>query len=676
MRIAAFSKFKSIPAFEPIELPQLTVITGVNGSGKSQLLAGLQMQDIRCDLFGPMTPERVLGPIPSAHPEITLLKSHKGSDEQFVLELPSLLGGRFGSDNQTLRPRSQMYQFEVFRSAMLAPFRLQLEAVLGCSLLDLLIEQEDARQLGSEVLAIRAGLLEGDPRRSQVEDIFQSAEVALEDYGGRPDPTRAAFCSNVKTASDEFRVNKLLVTEEMIKHLFNRVSFQMFQPNIVEVFRNYRDNVVGNQMDEIEARDDPKTQFLTSEQIAEKYGPPPWTAITELLVAMGLPFEVVPQRGKMAQPVRFRLRMVGGVEELTFEDLSSGEQVLLRFAVSLMQPNPTMYGLQRPKLLLLDEMDASLHPEMVQRWLGAIEQGIVGELGIHVILTTHSPSTVALAPEASIFLMDRGVLRKEFKQAALNKLTRGVPTLSIDYSGRRQVFCESDTDAAIFEAIYSSIKSRLSLSKELNFIGTGIRDKAKPTMSGEGLEINAGGAVVSKIVDSLSGYHVESVYGLIDWDQKAMSSERVRVIGEGTYYTIENIILNPLLVGALFVIDRVNIEGLPFIARDLHTLDDKGWQKLADFVQDSLVLADDEITLIDLKSISGLCIKARQSLARTKGHVLEEMLITKFPALKKYRSKPSGVKRAISEIVIGEYPELCPQSISEAFLYISNFQSS
>jgi len=52
--------------------------------------------------------------------------------------------------------------------------------------------------------------------------------------------------------------------------------------------------------------------------------------------------------------------------------------------------------------LLLDEVDASLHPSMIKNLLDVIEK-IFLKNGCKVILATHSPTTVALAPEESIY---------------------------------------------------------------------------------------------------------------------------------------------------------------------------------------------------------------------------------------------------------------------------------
>lgn len=681
MKIAAFAQYKSIPTFEPIELPALTILTGLNGSGKSQLLNGLHMQNIRCDLFGQlvqpappsgMPPSYMPPMLPSGHPQITLLRNWTDTDGQFASERSSKLGERFGNVGTQPQPTTYpMYSFENKRAELLRTVRNRLDDLLGGALDDLLAPQEDPWRLGPAELSRRAGAMDSGARDQQIVSLFLEGADALKVQSATPDPTNSMFFSDLRTAQTEFGVTGLEVTQEMIDAIRTRISVQMFQPNIVELFGAYRDRLVSNDLDELQAKRDPSKQFLDPDQFITKYGPPPWETVTTLMSAMGLAFEVVPPPHEMSQPVRFRLRMEGHADELAFSDLSSGEQVLLRFAVSVMRPNPSMVGFQRPLLLLLDEMDASLHPEMVQRWLSAIERGIVGELGIRVILTTHSPTTVALTPEESIFAMVDGRPQRTSKQEAINKLTFGVPTLSIDYSGRRQVFCESDTDAAAFERIYAAIKPRLVLNKELNFIGTSIRDKSKAVTVGAGEEMHAGEAVVRQIVGELAARGVTSVYGLIDWDAKAVPTERVQVIGAGTHYTVENILLDPLLIGMLMVLERMPVRNLNVSPRALDAMDASALQHLADAVQNSFVLPDDDGKLIDIGYLGGATVRIKQRYASINGHLLEDNLASTFSPLKRYTSNRGVLARRIAEVVITDYPEFCPQVIADAFQKIS-----
>jgi ABC-type uncharacterized transport system ATPase component len=681
MKIAAYAQYKAIPPFDPVEIPALTVLTGLNGSGKSQLLNGLLGQNIRCDLFGQLAPPpplpgmpagSILPVLPDGYPQIALLRNWADTDGQFDSERASKLGDRFGNANSQLQTSTHpMYDFNRKRTDILQPFRQQLVDILEGNLEYLLNPKEDPWRLGTVELSRRAGFTEFDTRAQQMVTIFLKAEKALKEHIATVDPVRSIFLNDLQIVEKEFGVTRLNVTHDMIETLRSRISVQMFKPNIVELFSDYRDRVFTNDMDEIQARRDCNKQFLDHDKFVAKYGPAPWETVTQLLSAMGLPFEVVPPSPDMAHSVRFRLRIGSDGEELSFVDLSSGEQVLLRFAVSVMRPNPAMVGFQRPLLLLLDEMDASLHPEMVQRWLSAIERGIVGELGIHVILTTHSPTTVALAPNDAIFAMVGGRPHHVSKQEAINKLTFGVPTLSIDYSGRRQVFCESDTDAAALEKIYSAIKPQLLLEKELNFIGTSIRDKSKAVTVSVGDEMHAGEAVVRQIVENLASRGVSSVFGLIDWDAKAVPTERVHVISAGTHYTIENILLDPLLIGMLMVLDRMPIPNLQMSPRALDAMDARALQQLADKVQNVVVLPDDDGTVIDIKYLGGASVRIRKRYASINGHVLESILASTFGPLKRYTANRGVLARRIAEVVITDYPEFCPQSVANAFQQLS-----
>jgi ABC-type uncharacterized transport system ATPase component len=81
----------------------------------------------------------------------------------------------------------------------------------------------------------------------------------------------------------------------------------------------------------------------------------------------------------------------------TLEALSSGERTLLAltFYVFKLKYRKKMVS----RLLLLDEIDASLHPSMSKRVINVLYGLFYNELGIKVIMSTHSPSTVAFAPE-------------------------------------------------------------------------------------------------------------------------------------------------------------------------------------------------------------------------------------------------------------------------------------
>jgi hypothetical protein len=76
-------------------------------------------------------------------------------------------------------------------------------------------------------------------------------------------------------------------------------------------------------------------------------------------------------------------------------------------------------------------LDASLHPSMIKNMLA-----VIGDIflvrGVKVILVTHSPTTIALAPEEAIFVMKKEGpkrIEKSSKKDALSILTEGFATL-------------------------------------------------------------------------------------------------------------------------------------------------------------------------------------------------------------------------------------------------------
>ncbi|WP_026941362.1 ATP-binding protein [Hellea balneolensis] len=112
-----------------------------------------------------------------------------------------------------------------------------------------------------------------------------------------------------------------------------------------------------------------------------------------------------------------------------FEALSSGEQTLLALALSIYQ---SADNFELPKVLLLDEIDASLHPSMTKALLGTLESVFVAR-GIEVILATHSPSTIALASEETIYVVNKGnvatKISKHSRAQAMSLISEGYITL-------------------------------------------------------------------------------------------------------------------------------------------------------------------------------------------------------------------------------------------------------
>ena len=90
-------------------------------------------------------------------------------------------------------------------------------------------------------------------------------------------------------------------------------------------------------------------------------------------------------------------------DSYSLEHLSSGEKILM--SLCLASFNQAM-GRRQPKLLLLDEIDAVLHPSMIKALIATLKERFVDN-GTLVIMATHSVTTVALLEDGEIYRVAR-----------------------------------------------------------------------------------------------------------------------------------------------------------------------------------------------------------------------------------------------------------------------------
>ena len=95
-----------------------------------------------------------------------------------------------------------------------------------------------------------------------------------------------------------------------------------------------------------------------------------------------------------------------------------------------------------------------------------------------VIITSHSPTSVALAPNESIYLVDNNVVQKIEKDSAITELLDGVTQISLNPNNRRQVFVESQYDADVYQILFSKLMHRsekIDPKISLTFISSGAK---------------------------------------------------------------------------------------------------------------------------------------------------------------------------------------------------------
>lgn len=151
--------------------------------------------------------------------------------------------------------------------------------------------------------------------------------------------------------------------------------------------------------------------------------------------------------------------------------LSSGEKVILSLVLAIYTSNTDA---QFPEIILFDEPDAYLHPSMSRFMLDVLQNVFVKEKGIKVIMSTHSPSTVALAPDYSLYKMDRnlGYIVKTDKKEAITLLSEGIFTFEegiqsfnlIKSSSKSAILCvEGKTDVLHIETAIKKLSRTLDI---------------------------------------------------------------------------------------------------------------------------------------------------------------------------------------------------------------------
>ena len=426
-----------------------------------------------------------------------------------------------------------------------------------------------------------------------------------------------------------------------------------FQLSVGELFLTYQGRRDRNQFYQWQAATKGKAARspVPDEEFNARYGPPPWELLNETLRLVGLPYEFNHPEG-IEDNLQFQPMLFDSFAGLSVrtDQLSSGEKTLLAVAMSLYMGSSMVEAIELPSVLLLDESDASLHPSMVQSLLQVAEEVFVGRYGVKVILTTHSPSTVALAPEDTLYIMRRSGnprLKKASRDEAVGALTVGLSTLSVKIENRRQAFVESEYDEQCYQELFRLIRHRLTTEFSIEFIA-----------SGKGGQGNS--AAVKHLVTSLREAGNQTVFGIIDRDTNAAAPEGVVVLEER--YSIENLVLDPLIVGAFLLREKI-VEpatmGVAQISRHFE-LTAATSQAVINAVTSALAAPGDDQTPVTVEYLGGFSASVPHWYLNLPGHDLEDRLCAQWPQLRGYGS---GLKLQVIRRGFGDLLDFVPKGI-------------
>ncbi|MDT7550743.1 MAG: hypothetical protein QOE84_3137, partial [Actinomycetota bacterium] len=394
---------------------------------------------------------------------------------------------------------------------------------------------------------------------------------------------------------------------------------------------------------------------LSDEEFAAVYGPAPWQLLDETLQLIGLDYTFVPPIG-IEENLMYAAELVhlGTQTQIKPEHLSSGEKTLLAVALSLYSGARLGEAIELPRVLLLDEADASLHPAMVRSLLQVVGGIFCERYGVKVIMTTHSPTTVALAPEESLYVMQRNQqprLRKASRDEALSSLTVGIPTLSVTTENRRQVFVESEYDESCYQHLFRLLHAELATPFSLAFIA-----------SGKGGHGDA--EAVKRLVQELRGSGNLSVWGVVDRDSRGGAPEGI--VFNPDRYAIENLVLDPLAVG-IFLLRRgqlkpedlgldASLRHFQFGATEAQTLSDA----IVALVRES----SDDASIKTVHYLGGFSTAQPMFWSETNGHDLEDRLCASYPAL---RADGKNLKSRVITEALADVPCYIPVEVVTLF---------
>lgn len=451
--------------------------------------------------------------------------------------------------------------------------------------------------------------------------------------------------------------NKEDITEELFNDIYTiqpRDAKSFFSSQFASIFKLYANRLEANDYNKFRnVQNGTSLPVLTAEEFEKKYGPKPWVLINRMMEGAGLNFRVNNPENQ-TRDEDFHLKLIDekrGIE-VEVNDLSTGERVLMSLALAIYNTNEDSL---RPDILLLDEPDAALHPEFSKVLLQAINESIVRDAGVKVVISTHSPTTVALSDESWIYQMEYGQApHKVSKKQALAILLKDLEPLRVSVENRRQVFVENRNDVGYLENIYALLPK------------TGIiYPQFLPASTKNGSNCQD----VITMVTSLREKGNDLVYGIIDYDNKNHDQDDIIVLGGGKRYAIDNYILDPLFVALLLIREKAETfsdldPAIKFST--LHTCNQSLLQAIINSVCEKLGFIQDEECQYTV--VGGWTFSVKKEYFTIQGHALEDKIVNrwvKLNSVKRGRQEENVFKDYVIENIISEYPEFLSEDLVE-----------
>ena len=411
----------------------------------------------------------------------------------------------------------------------------------------------------------------------------------------------------------------------------------------------------------LETRGKTTTNSLTDDEFIEKYGPPPWELVDAQLQRLGIDARVQINKEAPEDPRQ-------DIGELNLIDtkgnifppsgLSSGERILTKIALVRYIQSTDLIYYKKPKLILFDEPDAHLHPSLVEELFATIKEVFLDD-GIKVILTTHSPTTVALADEGTIIALQRHAPPELIsRRAAVNILMSGQEKAFVDISGTRLVFVEDASDASLLGRLMGLLSKHLT--------GVNFEFRSLSTKSA-GSTRNGGKSLVKAAISQIGVGR--NIVGLIDYDGDESAIPGIFTLCGSERYAIENLLLDPRIIvqmllradsakwSELFDLDSVYTNSTPLTHEVL--------QRCIDRVHE-IVFEKTAEDFREVHYLDGQVFKVGSEWLLHKGKVLRGKILDKLADLAQTPSKKDMLEHIVDQILL-EQPGMIANSLIETF---------
>lgn len=385
-------------------LPDFTVLTGLNGSGKSHILEAIHKGHIACKGIN--------------HKAVSLLSHDKMQEQQVQAsyvqkQCEEFLKNRGSDSSQALRRKiSSIYDKHlVYRDACTHHFLLK-EVKEGTPIWS--IKKTDvSSELWKKISAFKTNM---------GQEIF--ADATFREFPFHEHLKRSYISHGIVSQAKGFHYSEFV----------DVVGVQTLE-ELTQIFTDYEQAGANHALEQFSSDRYGKRSDFVDEYYQERE--PPWVIMNEAFAELkhndvsGLfDFQIThPGHASWAPDVGSKILNGSTDATISFNELSSGERVVFSLIMMVVGERK---GWVPPQLLLLDEIDATLHPSIIKRMKNIIENVFI-ERGTKVILATHSPTTLSLMDDHCMHQVRPGLIEdkiiKVSKPEALKALTEGYVTL-------------------------------------------------------------------------------------------------------------------------------------------------------------------------------------------------------------------------------------------------------